>query len=208
MHLVDTVAQQLEGIAGLFLGARDVPTTEVNLGDAVDCVRRLSIVADLQGDANCVLQERECVFWMSEQEVDATEVVQQPAEIAAVGQLLVCSLGALRVRPREHPVAFAIGDDRRLEVDVRGSARVVQALRELECALDVLTRGLEVAATPVAPRTPGKNVRAELIGGNLGLLRDLERLVEQRDRGLDAVELKRGTPGAKGKFAAPTGEDG
>jgi len=123
-------------------------------------MRCLSVVSDFKGDANCVFQQRECLLGMTEEEVDAAEVVEQATEVPAVGQLLVGSLCAFRVGPSEDPVPFAVGDDRRLEVDVGGGARVVEALGELERALDVFPRGLEITAPAVAARPPRKDVSA------------------------------------------------
>ena len=97
---------------------------------------------------------------MTEQEVDAAEVVHQPAEVRAVRNLLVRGLRALGVGAGEDPVSFAVGDDRRLEVDVRSRALVVQALGELERALDVFAGGLEITAPAVAAGAPGEHVRA------------------------------------------------
>ena len=122
----------------------------MDLGDAVHRVRRLGVVADFEGDADCVLQEVHRFLRVTEQEVDSTEVVQQPAEIAAIGELLVRGLRPLGVGAREHPVALAVGDDRCLKIDVCRGALVVQPFGELERTLDVLPRGLEVAAAAVA----------------------------------------------------------
>src|SRR5439155_16570280 len=96
---------------------------------------------------------------------------------------------ALGVRAGQDPVALPVGDDRSLEVDVRGRALVVQALGELERALDVLPRGLEIPAPSVAARPPGEDVGAKVIRRNLGPLGQLERLIEEAERRLDAVEL-------------------
>ena len=126
---------------------------------------------------------------MTQEEVEPAEVVQQPAEIAPIRKLFVGGLRTLRIGAGENPVPFAIGDDRRLEVDVGRGALVVQALGELQCTLDVLTSRLEVAPAPVAAGAPGEDVRTQLIGADLGALGQLQRFVEQADRGLDAVQL-------------------
>jgi hypothetical protein len=55
-----------------------------------------------------------------------------------------------------HPLA----DKRSLEVDVRGLARIVERLRELERALDVLARCFEVTLAAIAPRAPAEDVGA------------------------------------------------
>ena len=86
-------------------------------------------------------------------------------------------------------MALAVGDDRRLEVDVGGRALVVEAFGQLECAFDVLARSLEVASPPITARAPRKDVGAQLVGRNLRALGHLECLVEEPDRRLDAVEL-------------------
>src|SRR3989440_6531457 len=126
---------------------------------------------------------------MTEEEAEAAEVVHQPAEVRAIRNLLVRSFRALGIRTGEDPVALSVGDDRGLEVDVRGGALVIQALGELERALDILARGFEVTAAPVAARPPGEHVRAKVIRRDLGALGELQRLVEEPDRRLDAVEL-------------------
>src|SRR5947207_15111820 len=123
---------------------------------------------------------------MTEEEAEAAEVVHQPAEVRAIRNLLVRGFRALGIRTGEDPVALAVGDDRGLEVDVGGGAPVVQALRKLERALHVLARRLEVAPAPIAARAPGEDVRAEVVGRKLRALRELQRLVEEPDRGLDA----------------------
>src|SRR4030095_16562214 len=64
-----------------------------------------------------------------------------------------------------------------------------ERLRELECALDVLARGFEVALTAVAARAVGEDVRPEEIARQAGSLGDRIRLVEESDRGRIARKL-------------------
>src|SRR4029453_15642394 len=66
---------------------------------------------------------------------------------------------------------------------------VVQRLSELERALDVLARRLEVALPAVAPRAPAEDVAAEQVARQLRRLRELQRLAEERNRGRDAGEV-------------------
>ena len=87
------------------------------------------------------------------------EVVQQPADVRAVGELLVLRLRLLGVRAGEHPVPVALGEHRRLEVGLAEGARVVHRLGELERALDVLARRLVVALAAVAARAPREDVQ-------------------------------------------------
>ena len=69
----------------------------MNLGDAVVRGRCIVVVSDFEGDAKRVLEQGDRFLGVAEQEVDAAEVVQQAPEVAAVRELLVCGLGALRV---------------------------------------------------------------------------------------------------------------
>ena len=62
-------------------------------------------------------------------------------------------------------------------------------MRELERALDVLLRGVEVTLSAVAARPPLENVRAKQVGRKLGTLGELECGVQQPQRGRDAREL-------------------
>ena len=103
VDVVDAVTEQLERVAGLLLCTGDVAGAEVDLGDAVHGVRGLCVVPDLEGDADRVLQERDRLVGMAEQEVDPPEVVEQPAEVASLGDLLVQGLRALRVVARDAP---------------------------------------------------------------------------------------------------------
>src|SRR6266550_1887104 len=72
---------------------------------------------------------------LAEVEVQATEVVEQPADVSLVVDLLVVGLRALSVIARLDPVPHPLADKRSLEVRVRGLARIVERLRELERAL-------------------------------------------------------------------------
>src|SRR5919201_3943749 len=122
------------------------------------------VVADLERDAERVLEERDGVIGVAEQERDRAEVVDEPAEVATIGELLVDRLGAFGVRPRQHPMPYADGDDRGLEEDVGRRMSVVEPFGELERALDVFAGSFEVATPAVAAGGPGKDVRAEGIG--------------------------------------------
>ena len=86
-------------------------------------------------------------------------------------------------------MAHALGHERGLEVDIRHRAVVVERLRELERALDVLARGLEVTLAAVAARAPAEDLRAKQVAGKAGALRELQRLAEQRDGRRDARQV-------------------
>src|SRR5262249_16259050 len=126
---------------------------------------------------------------LAEMEVQATEVVEQPADITFVVDLLVVGLRALRVVARLDPVPHPLADKRSLEEGVRGLARIVERLRELECALNVLARCSQGPLAPGGPRAPAEDVGAQAVAGKLGALGEGQRLIEEVDRRRDAGEL-------------------
>ena len=103
-----------------------------------------------------------------------------------VVELLVDRLCLLRVLAGEHPVACLLCDPRSLEVRTGDDARVVHRPRELDRALDVLARRLVVGLPPAAPGAPRENPRTEEVARQPRPVGELERLVEQRDRGGNA----------------------
>src|SRR4051795_1288696 len=131
----------------------------------------------------------DCLLGLAEMEVKATEVVEQPADVSLVVDLLVVGLCALSVIARLDPVPHPLADKRSLEERIRGLARIVERLRELESALDVLARCFEVPLAPVAARAPAEDVGAKTVARKLGALRQGQRLVEEVDRGRDARKL-------------------
>src|SRR4051794_3264780 len=152
-------------------------------------LRRVVVMADLERDAERVLQVSLRLVGLAEQEVQPAEVVQEPADVRAIRKLLVLRLCALRVRPRADPLAVPLRDQRGHEVDVADRSAVVEPLGELERELHVLTRGLPVALAAVAAGAPGEHLRAEEVAGQFGPLGKRERLPEEGDRGRDAREL-------------------
>src|SRR6185295_3421991 len=82
-----------------------------------------------------------------------------------------------------------LGDERCLEIVVGDGAPVVQALGELERALDVLARSFPVALAPVTAGAPTESVRAEPIGREAGALGEIECLAQERDCGGDRRKL-------------------
>src|SRR2546423_9858041 len=126
---------------------------------------------------------------LAELEVQATEVVEQPADASFVVQLLVVGLRALSVVARLDPMPHPLADKRSLEVDVRGLPRLVERLRELERALDVLTRCFEIPLAAIAARPPTEDVRPQQVARELRTLGEGQRLVQEADRGRDAGKL-------------------
>ena len=150
--------------------------------------------------ANASLQPLDRLVGLAEQELEPAEVVEQPADVAAVVQLLVRRLRPLGVRARQHPVPVALGDQRGLEVRLARGAHVVHRLGELERELDVLARRLVVALAAVAARPPGEDARPEEVGRERRPVEQLERLAEERDGGRDA---RRGGSGRRRAGRAP-----
>ncbi len=136
-----------------------------------------------------LLEQSDRLVGLAEEEVQAAEVVRELADVNPVRELLVRRARLLGVRAREHPVSFAVGDERRLEVGGADRARIVRVLGELERPLDVLARRLVVALATPAARAPREDVRAKRVAREAGALREREGLVQQAERGLDAVEL-------------------
>jgi hypothetical protein len=75
---------------------------------------------------------------------------------------------------------------------MRSHSLVVESVGELQRALDVLARGLEVPLATPAPRAPVEDVGAENVARKAGALRELKGLVEERDRRGDARKLVAG----------------
>src|SRR3954465_14285709 len=104
-----------------------------------------------------MLQMLDGLLGLPEEELEPPEVVQEPADVRAVRELLVLRLRLLGVGAGEDPVTVALCEHRRLEVGLTERTCVVHRLGELERALDVLARGLVVPLAPVAARAPRKD---------------------------------------------------
>ncbi len=123
------------------------------------------VATDLERDGERMLEVLDRLVRLAEQELDPSEVVQKPADVGAVGELLVLHLRLLGIGAGEDPVTRALGQHRGLEVSLAEGPCVVHRLGELERTLDVLPRCLVVALPPVAPRAPGEDAEPELVGG-------------------------------------------
>ena len=89
-------------------------------------------------------------------------------------------------------MTLSLGDERGLEVRIRGRLPVAGGPRQLEGPLDVLTGALPVALAAVAAGTPAENVGAERVGSEPRALRELESRGQQSDGGGDAGQLVAG----------------
>src|SRR6476469_2213612 len=96
------------------------------------------------------LQILDRLLRLAEHEVGPAEVVQQTREVSLVVQFLVPALRALRIAAGPPPVAAARGAERSLDTSSGPHRGVVERLRQLECARDVLASGFEVALAAVA----------------------------------------------------------
>ena len=74
-------------------------------------------------------------------------------------------------------------------MDVRGDVLVADRLRQLERALDVLARGLEVPPALVAARAPLEDLGPQPVAREARALGELEGEREERGRGGDLVQL-------------------
>src|SRR4051794_13742399 len=126
----------------------------MDVGERRNDVRRLRIAALVEQHAVRVLQILDRLLGLAEVEVQPAEVVEQPADVTLVTDLLVVGLCPLGVIARLDPVPHPLADERSLEERIRRLARIVERLRELERALDILARSLEVSLPAVAARTP------------------------------------------------------
>src|SRR5207244_3645284 len=152
-------------------------------------LRAVGRVADLEGDAERVLQLLDGLLLVPEQEVEDAEVVQEPADVDGVVDRLVDLDRPLRVRTRLRPAAVPLRDERGLEMRVCDGFLVARRLRELERTLDVLARRLPVAVAAVAARAPLKDVRAKPVAALARPVGELERGAEVLERLLDVVQL-------------------
>src|SRR5215210_6587416 len=186
---VDAIAEELQGLARLLFGALDLARPQVNLRERRDGAGRVGLAAVLEEHLERLVQLLDRLLGLAEGEVDPAEVVQDAPDGRAVRDLLELRLRLLGVLAGENPLPLALGDERRLEVDTRDGAGVVETFRELERALEILARGLEVALTPVAARAQPQDLGPKAVAGKLRPLGERQRLVEEADRRLDARQL-------------------
>src|SRR5215210_1609516 len=146
---VDAIAEELQGLTRLLFGALDLARAQMNLRERRDGAGGVRLAAVLEEHLERLVQLLDRLLGLPEGEVDAAEVVEDAADGCAVGDLLELRLRLLGVLAGEHPLALALGDERRLEVHARDGARVIEALGQLERALEILTRGLEISLAPV-----------------------------------------------------------
>src|SRR5215218_8895612 len=188
VQAVLTPAEELERVARLARCGVVVAGTQMDLRQRRHRCGGLVLIVQLEGDAERLLEPHDRVLRLPEQEVDDAEVVQQPTHVLPVRKLFVLRLRALRVRARQHPVAVALGEQRRLEVHLAEGLRVLLRLGELERALDVLARRLVIALAAVAAGAPREDVGAEEVRRERRALRKLQSLAEQGEGGRDARE--------------------
>ena len=176
-------------MARLLLCERGVAGSEMNLRERRDGLRRVRVRSDLERGREGALQVVDGLVGLSEEEGQAAEVVEEPADALAIGHLLVQRLRALGVGASQHPLALPLGHERSLEVDVRDRLAVAEALGQLQRAVDVLPGRHPVALSPVAAGAPFEDVRAKPIAGQARALRQPQCLAEQISRRADRRQL-------------------
>ena len=107
-----------------------------------------------------------------------------------VAEQLVPRLRLLGVHACDEPLAFALGDQRRLEVGVGDRGLVADAVGQLECLFDVGARRFPVAPALVATRAFLENSRAKRVAVQAGAVAELEREREQRNGVRDRGEVE------------------
>src|SRR6266545_188113 len=170
---VEPAVQEPERVSRLLLGLVDVAGPQVDLGKRRHRLRGVGIVPEVESDAEGLLEMRDSLLRLPEEEIESADVIEQTADVPFLGEILEDRLGLLRVRAGKHPVTLALGDERRLEVD--------------GCL-----RGLEVALAPVAARARLEDPRTEQVARQVGALGELQSRVEKPDRGGDAGKLVAG----------------
>src|SRR4029077_19869631 len=194
VDIVDSAFEQLERMTRLSLRVRERAGPQMDLSERRDGPACVRLAPQIERDRERLLEQLNRLVGVAEQEVEPAEVVRELADVDTVGELgvgLACTLGVV---PCEHPVAFAVGDERSLEVRSPDRAQILDTTGQLQRALDVVARSLEVALALPAARAPRENVRLERVARKAGPLGEPERLVEEGEGGLGAVELIAAAP--------------
>ena len=95
VDVVDAVGQELERLARLRLGLLEPTHAEVHLGERADDVRGLDVAAFVEQRPQGVLKVRDRFLRFPELEREPPQVVQEPTDVLAVGNVLVAGLRAL-----------------------------------------------------------------------------------------------------------------
>src|SRR6476619_6072187 len=178
--------EERERLACMLVRRLVVAEVLVHRREAPESLRGVRLRAGLDGECERGGEMLDRLLRVAEQELQPSEVEHQATLVPCVVELRVNLLRLQRVLPREHPVAGLLGDPGRLEVRAGDDAGVVDPERELERALRVLSRGLVVRLAPPAARAPREDAGAKEVAGEARALGELERLLEEPDRGGDA----------------------
>ena len=138
VHAILPSFEPPQGVTRLALGPKRIAGLQVHLCERRDHRRYVVLRAVVEGDRERLFQAGYRLLRPAEQELEASEVVEQPPDVGGFGRFLVLRLGALRVGARENPVAVALGDERGLEIRLAEGVRILDAIGQLEGALDVL----------------------------------------------------------------------
>ena len=170
----------------LLLRQLDLAGPEVDLGERRDRLGGVGVAADLERHGEGLLEERDRLVRLPQEEGEAAERRQELARVGTVVDLLVERAAPSRRTSARPPTDRAAR--RRAPPGSSASrrpARVVERLGELERALDVLARSLPVALPPVAARPPAEDPRPQSVARDARPLGELQRLREERQRRRD-----------------------
>src|SRR5262249_35927811 len=165
VDVVDASVEKVERLTSLVLGLLDAAGAQVDLRERRDRPTGVGIPTEVERDGERLLEQLHCLVGVAEQEVQPAEVVRELADMDAMGKLRIGLTGALGVIARQHPVALAVCDERRLEEGGADRAEIFDPLRKLERALDVVPRSFEVTLALPAARAPREDVGLERVAG-------------------------------------------
>src|SRR5204862_4096977 len=100
----------------LLFGTDWISTPQMNLRKRRNCIRGVRFATNVECYAERVLKQCLGLFGLTQEEVESTEVVKHPADVAAICDLLVVSLGLLGIPPSADPVSHSLSDQGGLEV--------------------------------------------------------------------------------------------
>ena len=138
---------------------------EVDVCERAEDVAGFDREVEVDEDLECLAQLRDRGFGIAEEVVEARDVVEQTGDGGAVVEPGKQRHRLFRVPAGEHPLPFALGDERCLEQRVGRLSGVGSGVGELERPVDVLPSRRPVAQSPVAAGPPVEDVGTQPVAG-------------------------------------------